>query len=176
MPADLPDPLSALALTVVGQLISRQAARAIFARLVDLLGGSIDAERLAASSDATLRSIGLSYAKARALRELAQAVVSGELDFETLAALSDDQVLARLVGLRGVGPWSAQVFMLRQLHRPDVFPAGDIGLRHAIAMLDDLPVTPTVLEAEARALAWQPYRSYAAGYLWRSYADGVTRA
>lgn len=170
MPVDLPDPLSALTLHVVGQQISRFAAIAIFGRLRDLLGGAIDADRLATTDADALRAVGLSYAKARALRELAEQVRTGILDFAALDALPDAQAQARLTELRGVGPWSAQVFMLRDLHRPDVFPAGDIALRKSLATLDGLPATPSISAVEHRALAWRPYRSYAAAYLWRAYA------
>jgi DNA-3-methyladenine glycosylase II len=168
---ELPDLLSGLTLHIIGQQISRFAAIAIFTRLTQLLGGTIDPARLATTSEDELRGVGLSYAKARALRELAERVRSGTLDFDSLHGLGDEETLARLIQLRGVGPWSAQVFMLRDLHRPDVFPAGDIALRKAIAALDQLPATPSTQEAEQRALAWRPYRSYAAGYLWRSYAE-----
>ena len=175
MPVELPDALSGLTLHIVGQKISRFAALAVFARLQDLLGGQIDAARLAASSEDALRAVGLSRAKAQALRELGEHVSSGALDFAALHELSDEDVLLRLVELRGVGPWSAQVFMLREMHRPDVFPAGDIGLRTAIASLDQLPATPSTRDAAQRALAWRPFRSYAAAYLWRSYAEQQAR-
>ncbi|HST56212.1 MAG TPA: hypothetical protein VLJ42_10030 [Solirubrobacteraceae bacterium] len=174
MAVELPDLMSGMTLHIIGQLISRFAAIAVFTRLKSSLGGTIDPARLAESSEEELRAVGLSYAKARALRELGARVLSGELDFDALRELSDEQIMERLVELRGVGPWSAQVFMLRDLRRIDVFPAGDIGLRKAIAALDGLPATPSADDAAQRALAWRPYRSYAAGYLWRSYA--ATRA
>ena len=170
---DVPDDLSGLTLHILGQQISRFAAMAIYRRLEELLGGAIDARGLAASSDEELRRVGLSAAKARAVRELGEQVASGALDFDELRELPDDETLARLVALRGVGPWSAHVFMLRELHRPDVFPAGDIGLRRGIEMLDGLPAMPSTAHAGERALMWRPYRSYAAGYLWRSYAEAA---
>ena len=167
-------PLEALTLSIVGQQISRAAARAVFTRLRAALDGSITPAGLSALSEDDLRALGFSYPKARAARELAGTVAAGELDFASLEALDDDAVLDRLVGLRGIGPWSAQVFMLRTLHRPDVFPAGDMGLRRALARLDDLPDLPSVAATLDRALAWQPYRSYAAKYLWSDYADHGT--
>jgi len=171
-PIEADEPLAWLTFSIIGQQISRRAARAVFGRLRDRLGGDLEAPALAALPEADLRELGFSYAKARAVRELAAAVASGELVFSELHDLSDAQAQARLVALRGIGPWSAQVFLLRRLRRPDVFPAGDMGLRRAIVSLDDLPRLPTVAEAGQRAVAWRPYRSYAAKYLWNHYAAG----
>jgi 3-methyladenine DNA glycosylase/8-oxoguanine DNA glycosylase len=86
---------------------------------------------------------------------------------ESLHQLDDTEAQATLVSLRGIGPWSAQMFLLHELKRPDVFPAGDIGLRTAVARLDGLDNTPAVKRAADRAMIWSPYRSYAAAYLWR---------
>lgn len=170
----LGDHLGRLTLSIVGQQISVKAALAIFGRLSELLGGTIDAEALAASDEDELRAVGLSRAKARAVRELGIQVSTGQFDFAELEALSDEEAGARLESLRGVGPWSAQMFLLRSLGRPDVFPAGDIGLRRGIEMLDGLDHLPTIAEAGQRAERWRPYRSYAAKYLWMSYALAVT--
>ena len=167
-------PLEALTLSIIGQQISRTAARAVFGRLRHALGGSITPSGLTDLSEDDLRALGFSYPKARAVRELAATVAAGDMDFGALEQLADDAVLASLVTLRGIGPWSAQVFMLRTLHRPDVFPAGDMGLRRALVHLDDLPDLPSIAAAGERALAWRPYRSYAAKYLWSDYADSGT--
>ncbi len=142
----------------------------MFTRLRDALGGEITAAGLAGMTPHSLRAIGFSYPKARAVLELAATVAAGDLRFADLQRLSDDEVLAHLVALRGIGPWSAQVFMLRTMRRPDVFPAGDMGLRRALVRLDGLIELPGVADAAQRALAWRPYRSYAAKYLWNSYA------
>jgi DNA-3-methyladenine glycosylase II len=170
----LKDHLGRLTLSIVGQQISVKAALAIFGRLSELLGGSIDAEALAAADEDALRAVGLSRAKARAVRELGIQVSTGRFDFAELEALSDEDAEARLVSLRGIGPWSAQMFLLRSMGRPDVFPAGDIGLRRGIEMLDGLDQMPAIAEAAERALRWRPYRSYAAKYLWMSYMLAVT--
>jgi DNA-3-methyladenine glycosylase II len=166
----LHDPLERLTLGIVGQLISVKAALAIFGRLQQSLGGRIDATMLADTDEAALRLVGLSGAKARAVRELGVEVASGRLSFDEVAAMSDEQVEARLVALRGIGTWSAQMFLLRSLGRPDVFPAGDLGLRRGIESLYALREMPSIPEAAERALAWRPYRSYAAKYLWLHYA------
>ncbi|MDX6556884.1 MAG: DNA-3-methyladenine glycosylase [Miltoncostaeaceae bacterium] len=169
-PSGIVDPLAALALHVTGQQISRIAALAIFGRLTALLGGTVDAARLAAESEDALRCVGLSRAKARALRELGERVASGALDFAALAELDDDEATRRLVALPGIGPWSAQVFLLRDMRRPDVFPSGDIALRRGLVLLDGLAELPSPAWGADRALAWRPWRSYAAAHLWRSYA------
>ena len=170
----LPDHLERLTLSIVGQLISVQAALAIFGRLRESLGGRIDATMLANTDEAELRLVGLSGAKARAVRELGVELASGRLSFDEIAAMSDEQAEARLVALRGIGAWSAQMFLLRALGRPDVFPAGDLGLRRGIESLYALREMPSIPEAAARALAWSPYRSYAAKYLWLHYAAADT--
>jgi DNA-3-methyladenine glycosylase II len=169
----LPDHLERLTLGIVAQLISVRAALVIFERLRALLGGCIDATALASTDEAALRAVGLSGAKARAVRALGIEVASGRLDFDELAALGDAEAEARLVALRGIGSWSAQMFLLRALGRPDVFPAGDLGLRRAIESLYALREMPSIPEAATRALAWRPYRSYAAKYLWLHYAAGA---
>jgi DNA-3-methyladenine glycosylase II len=168
------DHLGRLTLSIVGQQISVIAALAIFGRLTELLGGRIDADAMAAADEDELRAVGLSRAKARAVHELGIQVSTGQFDFAELEPLSDEAAEARLVSLRGIGPWSAEMFLLRSMGRPDVFPAGDIGLRRGIEMLDGLDHLPGIKAAAERALAWRPYRSYAARYLWISYALAVT--
>lgn len=165
----LEDPLSRLTLSIVGQLISVKAALAIYARLAALFGGKIDATALARAEESRLRAVGLSGAKARAVHELGVEVTSGRFSFEELELLSDEEVQARLVALRGIGEWSAQMFLLRSMGRPDVFPAGDLGLRRGIESLDAMTTLPSIREAAARAEAWKPYRSYAAKYVWLHY-------
>lgn len=167
---ELADPLERLALGIVGQVISVRAALVIFGRLQDLFGGHVTAAALAGTDEASLRAIGLSGAKARALRELGAELLSGRLDLDELALMPDGAAEARLMALRGLGRWSAQMFLLRALARPDVFPAGDLGLRRGIESLYALNEIPSVPEAARRALAWSPYRSYAAKYLWLHYA------
>ena len=166
----LPDHLERLTLSIVGQLISVRAALAVFARLRESLGGHIEATALAQVDEAVLRSAGLSGAKARAVHELGVEVAAGRFSFAELETLDDEQAEAKLVALRGIGSWSAQMFLLRSMGRPDVFPAGDLGLRRGIESLYGLPEIPAIADAASRALAWRPYRSYAAKYLWLHYA------
>jgi DNA-3-methyladenine glycosylase II len=166
-----PDRLGGLALHITAQQISVVAALAIWGRFLTLLGGRVRAAELAASTDEELRGVGMSGAKSRALRELGAAVVAGDFDPDGLDHLDDDAAQARLVELRGIGPWSAQMFLLHELRRPDVFPAGDVGLRTALGRLEGLATPPTQPETVALALRWSPYRSYAAAHLWRSLEE-----
>jgi DNA-3-methyladenine glycosylase II len=163
--------LEGLALHITAQQISVVAALAIWGRFLTLLGGRVRAPELAAATDEELRGVGMSGAKSRALRELGAAVVAGDFDPDGLDHLDDDEAQARLVELRGIGPWSAQMFLLHELRRPDVFPAGDVGLRTALGRLEGLASPPTQPETVALALRWTPYRSYAAAHLWRSLGE-----
>ena len=168
----LPDDLARLTLTIVGQVISVKAAIEIFGRLAEQLGGQVTAEALAQASESDLQAVGLTAAKARALHELGVELANGTFSFVELERMPDAEAEARLVGLRGIGPWSAQMFLLRSLGRPDVFPAGDLGLRRGIELLDARSDIPSITDASKRALPWRPYRSYAAKYLWLHYAAG----
>jgi DNA-3-methyladenine glycosylase II len=155
-----------LVFNIVSQQISVAAARAIYGRLTKLIGEHMDPVKLADASQRDLRSAGLSSAKARAVQEMGAAVSGGNFAPDALDDMSDEQAMATLVALRGIGPWSAQMFLMHTLQRADIFPGGDSGLRRAIARIDQLAVAPTIPEAEARAAAWCPYRSYAASHLW----------
>jgi DNA-3-methyladenine glycosylase II len=170
--ADVPlhhgDPLDGLAFHIVGQQISFKAAVVLFDKLRRELGGNVTAEVLAASTSERIRVAGgVNGGKARALHELGQKLVTGEFSFEHLQALDDDAAQKELVGLRGIGPWTAAVFVQLEMQRPDVFPAGDLGLRIAVGRLDELAVPPSVKDAAARAEVWRPWRSYASMYLWQ---------
>jgi DNA-3-methyladenine glycosylase II len=154
----------------VGQQLSTHAARAIWARLLDYFGGEPpDPQQLLASDPEALRkAVGLSRAKVSYLRSLAEHVAGGELELDRLAELSDEEVLAELTAVRGLGIWSAQMFLMFQLERPDVLPVGDLGIRRAVERtynLDGLP-DPAVIEAIAEP--WRPYRTLACRYLWLS--------
>jgi DNA-3-methyladenine glycosylase II len=173
IPIEAGDRLGGLALHITAQQISVVAALAIFGRFLTLLGGRIRADVLAEQSDDALRGVGMSGAKARALRELGEAVTSGTFDPDGLDELGDEEAQRRLTALRGIGPWSAQMFLLHELRRPDVFPAGDVALRAALGRLEGMETPPTVRDAAARATIWSPYRSYAAAHLWLSLRPGA---
>lgn len=165
--------LAALALHVTGQQISTAAALTIFDRVVAAAGGGpLTAGALGRLTVDELRAAGLSRAKAVSLSELARAQLEGRIDLEDMDDLTDEQAYAALVALRGIGPWSAQVFLISQLRRPDVLPSADVGLRVAVQRAWDLPERPSAREVEERGRPWSPYRTYAAALLWTSLRDG----
>jgi DNA-3-methyladenine glycosylase II len=164
------DHYAALLRSIVGQQLSTIAARAIWRRLVERFGGRAPTpqEILDDDPDALRTGVGLSRAKTEYLRSLAEHVVSGELDLDRLDALDDDAVLAELTAVRGIGAWSAHMFLMFQLERPDVLAVGDLGIRRAVERAYTLPVMPTPVELTAMAEPWRPWRSVACRILWRS--------
>lgn len=160
------DPFAELALHVVSQQISTAAALTIFGRLRETLGGTVAPDAIVAAEVSDLRGAGLSGAKAASLRDLAGRVLDGRLSFSRLARSSDAAAQSELEEIRGVGPWSAQMFLLHSLRRPDVLPAADIGLLRGAQRAFALPQRPTPDELAARAERWRPFRSYAAALLW----------
>jgi DNA-3-methyladenine glycosylase II len=168
------DHYGALVRSIVGQQLSTKAARAIYGRLTDRFGGRppTPAEVLADDPEELRAAAGLSRAKVSYLRSLAEHVLDGSLELERLDTLSDEQVTAELVAVRGLGPWSADMFLMFQLGRPDVLPVGDLGIRKAIMTrygLESLPDAPGMV---ALAEPWRPYRTLACRFLWRSL-DGA---
>ena len=164
-----PDPYEALARAIVGQQLSTKAARSIWERLIDTLGGKLSppAELLATDPE-TIRSAGLSRSKVSFLLDLAERIEDGGLDLAGLAGLSDEDIVAALTEIKGVGPWTAEMFLMFHLGRPDVLSTGDLGIRRATQIeygLDDLP-GPTDLERIAEP--WRPHRTLGCLYLWRS--------
>jgi DNA-3-methyladenine glycosylase II len=162
------DAFAELALHIVSQQISAAAALTIFGRLRETLGGAVAPAPILAASPDALRAAGLSGAKARSLHDLAERVLDGRLSFERLAENDDAAAEEELKAVRGVGPWSAQMFMLHSLRRPDIFPAADVGLLRAAQSALGLVQRPTADELAERAECWRPFRSYAAALLWSS--------
>jgi len=165
------DPFAELALHIVSQQISTAAALTIFRRLADATGAGITPTAVMATAPEVLRAAGLSGAKARALHDLAARVLDGRVDFARMSGSDDDAAMAELESVRGVGPWSAEMFLLHHLRRPDVFPAADVGLLRAAQSAFGLSRRPTAPELGARADGWRPYRSYAAALLWAHGQD-----
>jgi len=161
-------PFMALARSVVGQQIAGAAAEAIFRRLVALVSDRDPAEAIAGASDAELRAVGLSGAKAASLRDLATRTLGGQLELDRIDELSDDEARSQLTAVRGIGPWTADIFLLAQLGRPDILPAGDLGVRHAVQQAYGLQALPTEREVRAIGEAWRPNRSLATAYLYGS--------
>lgn len=166
LPVTVTGPLEWFSFAVTSRQLSRAASLAIYRRLVARLGGAITAERVLQTDERTLRDVGLSHRKAWTIRTLAERMDDGDLEAGTLATMTDGDILASLVAVPGIGPSSAQRFMLHFLHRPDIFPAGDPTVREAITVLDQLHSLSTPKAAEQRSEAWHPYRSYATSYLW----------
>jgi len=165
----LGNPFSVLVYSIIGQQISGYAARAIAGRLSDRFGGRIPSPaELLALDPGDLKSVGLSQRKVEYLRSLAEHIVSGELQVDHLDKLSDDEVRAQITASRGLGRWTADMFLLINLERPDILPIGDLGIRSAVQRLYRLDHLPTPSEVEAIGEKWRPNRSLASLYLWAS--------
>ena len=164
------DHYGALVRGIVGQQLSVHAARAIYARLTARFDGRppTPEQILAEDPDELRAAAGLSHAKVRYLRSLAEHVISGELELERLDELSDEEVTAELVAVKGLGTWTAQMFLMFHLERPDVLPVGDLGIRRAIERAYALDSLPRADVIEQIAEPWRPYRTLACRYLWRS--------
>jgi DNA-3-methyladenine glycosylase II len=157
-----------LAAIIVSQQVSVASARAILARLEAQIA-PLDAARVAIATDADLRSCGLSLPKMRALRALAAAVVDKGLDLTGLAALDAEDAHRALVAVKGVGPWTADIFLLFCLGHPDAFPAGDLALQEAAKRALGLRTRPDAARLERIAERWRPWRGVAARMLWAYY-------
>ena len=155
---------------IVGQQLSVSAARAIYGRLIARYGGKPPSpQQILAEEPEELRAAaGLSRAKVSFLRSLAEHVLSGELELERLAALSDEEVIAELTAVKGIGLWSAHMFLMFHLERPDVLAVGDLGIRRAIERAYALDALPDAVAIEKLAEPWRPHRTLACMYLWNS--------
>jgi DNA-3-methyladenine glycosylase II len=164
------DHYGALVRSIVGQQLSTRAARAIYQRLTERFGGRTPTPREVLDDDPELlrAAAGLSRAKVSFLRSLAEHVLEGTLELERLDELADEQVIAELTAVRGLGTWSAHMFLMFHLRRPDVLPVGDLGIRRAVMRAYALEQLPGPAELEAIAAAWRPQRTLACLYLWRS--------
>src|SRR3954469_18399141 len=164
-----PDPYEALARAIVGQQLSTKAAASIWAKLLDRFGGKTPTpEQILRKRPTTLRKAGLSNAKVAFLRDLAAHVRDGRLDLKRLAKLSDEDISAELIAVKGIGLWTTEMFLIFHLGRPDVVSAGDLGICRAIQISYGLEELPSVAEVERIAEPWRPHRTLACLYLWRS--------
>jgi DNA-3-methyladenine glycosylase II len=162
------DPFPALVRTITAQQISTRAAATIHGRLVAAMHGRVTPEALLALSDDQFRAAGLSRQKIGYLRDLALKVQSGELPIATLHELDDEAVIEAIVKVKGLGRWSAEMFLMFRLLRPDVLPVGDLGIVTAIQRLYRLRGKPKPARIIKIGEAWRPYRTVACWYLWRS--------
>jgi DNA-3-methyladenine glycosylase II len=167
---ELDDHYGALVRAIVGQQLSVLAARAIYGRLTERFGGRAPTpqEILADEPEELRAAAGLSRAKVGFLRSLAEHALSGELELERLNELDDDAVIAELVAVKGIGEWSAHMFLMFHLERPDVLAVGDLGIRRAMEIAYDLEALPKPDQMERIAEPWRPHRTLACRYLWRS--------
>ncbi len=165
----IPDHFELLVRSIISQQISTGAARSIFNRVrTGPCGGTLSAPTLLAAAETDLRAAGLSAAKLRSLRHLAQMVHSGDLLFHDLDSCSDEEVIERLLPVRGIGRWTAQMFLIFSLGRLDVLPVVDLGLRTGVQRQYQLPELPDRKKLEELGEKWQPYRTIATWYIWRS--------
>jgi DNA-3-methyladenine glycosylase II len=176
----LESPFAALVRAIVYQQLAGAAARAIHGRLIAAMDGQVEPEALLALSDGDLRRVGLSAGKVASLRDLAHKILEGTVVISPrgLARQSDEEITTRLSGVRGIGPWTAQMFLIFQLRRLDVWPTLDLGVRRGYGLAWGIP-TPSARELEPLGEPYRPYRSIAAWYCWRAaelYAGAAASA
>lgn len=168
------DRFRALVRAIVNQQLSGRAAATITERLLSLFPAGIDPAAVLATEAEALRGAGLSQAKCRYLRGLAERIGSGSVDLQGIDRLNDADVVAQLTQIAGIGRWTAEMFLIFSLERVDVLPVGDLGLRAALRRHYALATLPAPAECEAIAHPWRPYASIATLYLWRSLeSDGL---
>jgi DNA-3-methyladenine glycosylase II len=163
------DAYGALLRSIVGQQLSTKAAATIYGRMLELFGGHAPSpKQLLAVDPDKIRAAGLSRPKISYLRDLADHVEKGELELEHLDELPDEEVIEQLTAVKGIGEWSAHMFLMFHLGRPDVLPVGDQGIRRAVQVQYRLRKIPDPKRLETIARPWRPYRTLACLYLWSS--------
>ena len=169
-PVAADDHYGALVRAIVGQQLSAKAASAINARLLERFDGRppLPREVLDCDPEELRAAAGLSRAKVGFLRSLAEHVLSGELELERMESLPDEEVIAELVAVKGIGNWTAHMFLIFHLERPDILAVGDLGIRAAMRRAYDLEELPGPAQMEQIAQPWRPHRSTACRFLWRS--------
>jgi DNA-3-methyladenine glycosylase II len=165
---DRPAGFPTLVHIVLEQQVSLASAQAAFDRLI-VVADPLTPDRFLALDDARLLAVGFSRQKTRYVRNLARAVAAGEVDLDRLAGLDDEAVERELVAMTGVGPWTASIYLLMALRRPDVWPATDMALAAAVAEVKGLQRRPDAARMEALAAPWRPWRSVAARLFWHDY-------
>ncbi len=154
--------------SIVYQQLSGKVASVIFARLVDAAGGRLTPESILRLRPARMRAAGLSGSKTAYIRDLARHTRDGRIEFSKLADLPDEEIVRQLTEVKGVGPWTAHMFLIFALRRLNVLPTGDLGVRAAIRKAYGLEELPKAAKIESLAEPWRPYCSVATWYLWRS--------
>ena len=162
------DHFSALVRAITGQQLSTKAAATIFGRLVALMPDGVTPAAMSSLTDEQMRAVGMSRQKISYFRDLCDKASSGVVPLDALDAMSDDEVIAALTAVKGIGRWSAEMFLMFRLHRPDVLPVDDLGIVNAVKNVYKLRKRPTAERIRKLGEAWRPYRSVASWYLWRS--------
>ena len=163
------DDYGSLVRTIVGQQLSTKAARSIYGRLAALFEDRPPTpEELVSTDEEVLRACGLSRPKVRYLRDLAERVICGELDLRSLHHMPDEEVIRQITAVKGLGQWSADMFLMFHLGRGDVLPVGDLGVRRAVERAYHLPEIPDAETLQNIARPWSPHRTLASFYLWES--------
>lgn len=164
---------ASLVAAITDQQLAGAAARTIRGRVVQALEGRVTAERVRAADPDALRAAGLSRNKLAAIQDLAAKVEDRVVDLRRIRRLDDEEVVAHLTQVRGIGPWTARMFLMFDLHRPDVWPVGDLGVRKGWARIHRMERTPTSREVAGAAEHLRPWRSAAAWYCWRALESGT---
>lgn len=168
-PSSRHDYFASLCEIIIQQQLSERAGDIIYARFKNLFPNKrVTPEQLMKIADPKIRKAGISWIKVKYMKNVATAVLKKKLDFRKLESLSDNEVIEQLTKIKGVGNWTAEMFLMFTLGREDVFSYGDLGLRRAIKKLYSLKTEPTVTEALKISAKWRPYRSYGCLILWRS--------
>lgn len=154
--------------SIISQQLASAAAEAIFARFKKLYPKFPTADHILNTKDAKLRSVGLSSMKVEYLKDLAQKIEDGKLKMRNLSKMNDNEIIEHLTQVKGIGRWTAEMFLIFSLGRLDVFPTGDLGLRKGVQMAFSLSELPKPKEVEEIGERWKPYRSVATWYLWKS--------
>lgn len=163
-----PDPFLRLCRSIIGQQLSVKAAAAIFGRFEKLFKNGINPNDLLKIPEEKVRRAGISFQKIKYLHDLAQKLYDGEVDLHELNHKSNEEIIAELIKIKGVGLWTCEMFLMFTLGRPDVFSYGDLGLKNAIFKLYKMKKKPTLKQMEKLTKKWVPFRTYAAMILWRS--------
>lgn len=161
-------PFQSLAAAIVYQQLAGAAALTIHGRFVAVVGGAVTPESVLAAPEEALRGAGLSRAKLGAIRDLAEKSGSGEVPLDGLEGLENDEVVERLTRVRGIGPWTAEMFLMFDLCRPDVWPVGDLGVRNGLGRVLGRETPPTPSETALIGTGYRPWRSAVAWYCWRA--------
>ena len=166
--AQRPDPFRALLHAIIAQQLSTKAAATIEGRFAVLFDGRPTAAAIAGTPDDRLRAVGISPQKLRYIRDLCARTMNGSLSLDALEALSDEDVIIALTSVKGIGRWTAEMFLMFRLQRPDVLPLGDLGIVKAVQRAYKLRLAPTPVRLTRLGENWRPYRSVACWYLWAS--------